>query len=206
MFDIGGLELLLITVVALLVIGPERLPETLRTLGLWLGRLRRSFTSVKAEIEKEIGMDEVRRQLHNESVMDEMKRIEREVQNTVNEAKIDPNLAAPTDQPRNPITDPDPDLNTTPSRHDASETVTPNAEDATQPEPGHEDHSSPATGSADNLTNNPADKDTDTPPEKSAVTEPTIEPYEAPAAVPRSEAEVEAAFERKMRAGTKEQP
>ena len=52
MFDIGGLELLLIAVVALLVIGPERLPETLRTIGLWLGRLRRSFTSVKAEIEK----------------------------------------------------------------------------------------------------------------------------------------------------------
>ena len=41
MFDIGGLELLLIAVVGLLVIGPERLPEALRTLGLWLGRLRR---------------------------------------------------------------------------------------------------------------------------------------------------------------------
>jgi len=94
MFDIGGLELLLITIVALLVIGPERLPETLRTLGLWLGRLRRSFTSVKAEIEKEIGMDEVKRQLHNESVMEEMKRIEQEVQATADQATIDPNLAA----------------------------------------------------------------------------------------------------------------
>lgn len=93
MFDIGGLELLLITVVALLVIGPERLPETLRTLGLWLGRLRRSFTSVKAEIEKEIGMDEVKRQLHNEAVMEEMKRIEKEVQNTATQATIDPNPA-----------------------------------------------------------------------------------------------------------------
>jgi len=84
MLDIGGLELLLIAVVALLVIGPERMPEALRTLGLWLGRLRRSFTSVKNEIEKEIGMDEVRRQLHNESVMEQMKRIEEEVQNSVN--------------------------------------------------------------------------------------------------------------------------
>ena len=90
MFDIGGLELLLITVVALLVIGPERLPETLRTLGLWLGRLRRSFTAVKAEIEKEIGMDEVKRQLHNEAVMEEMKRIEQEVQTTADQATIDP--------------------------------------------------------------------------------------------------------------------
>jgi sec-independent protein translocase protein TatB len=82
MFDIGFPELVLIAIVGLLVIGPERLPETLRTLGLWLGRMRRSFTTVKAEIEKEIGMDEVKRQLHNESIMDEMKRIEAEVKNT----------------------------------------------------------------------------------------------------------------------------
>jgi len=79
MFDIGFPELMLSAIVGLLVIGPERLPEALRTLGLWLGRMRRSFQSVKAEIEKEIGMDEVRKQLHNEAVMDEMKRIEREV-------------------------------------------------------------------------------------------------------------------------------
>ena len=72
MFDIGFPELVLVAIVGLLVIGPERLPEALRTLGLWLGRMRRSFTSVKNEIEKEIGMDEVRRQLHNEAIMDEM--------------------------------------------------------------------------------------------------------------------------------------
>ncbi len=83
MFDIGFTELLLVAVVTLLVIGPEKLPETLRTLGLWLGRLRRSFGAVKSEIEKEIGMDDVRRQLHNEAIMDEMKRIEKEVKNTL---------------------------------------------------------------------------------------------------------------------------
>lgn len=79
MFDVGFPELVLIAVVGLLVLGPDRLPEALRTLGLWLGRMRRSFTSVKSEIEKEIGMDEIRRQLHNEAVMEEMKRIETEV-------------------------------------------------------------------------------------------------------------------------------
>ena len=79
MFDIGFPELMLVAVIGLLVLGPERLPEALRTLGLWLGRLRRSFGNVKAEIEKEIGMDEIRRQLHNEAVMEEMKRIEDEV-------------------------------------------------------------------------------------------------------------------------------
>ena len=87
MFDIGFPELVLVAIVGLLVIGPERLPEALRTLGLWLGRMRRSFTSVKNEIEKEIGMDEVRRQLHNEAIMDEMKRIESEVRSTANDVR-----------------------------------------------------------------------------------------------------------------------
>lgn len=85
--DIGLPELLLIAIVGLLVIGPDRLPETLRTLGLWLGRMRRSFNAVKTEIEKEIGMDEVKRQLHNEAIMDEMKRIEAEVKGTADVAK-----------------------------------------------------------------------------------------------------------------------
>ena len=80
MFDgISTIETMVIIVVILLVIGPERLPETLRTLGLWVGRLQRSFTGVKNEIEKEIDMDGIRRQLHNEAVMEEMRRIEEEV-------------------------------------------------------------------------------------------------------------------------------
>ncbi len=87
MFDIGFPELMLSVIVGLLVIGPERLPEAMRALGLWLGRLRRSFQSVKAEIEKEIGMDEVRKQLHNEAVAEEMKRIEREVKATTSAAR-----------------------------------------------------------------------------------------------------------------------
>jgi len=88
MFDIGFPELVVIAIVGLLVIGPERMPEALRTLGLWLGRMRRSFVAVKNEIEKEIGMDEVRRQLHNEAVMEEMKRIENEVRTTVDETSL----------------------------------------------------------------------------------------------------------------------
>ena len=79
----SSMELMLIVLVTLLVIGPERLPETLRTLGLWVGRLSRSFTATKVEIEKEIGMDDVRRQLHNESVMEQMRHIEDEVKNSI---------------------------------------------------------------------------------------------------------------------------
>lgn len=110
MFEIGFPELVLIAIVGLLVIGPERLPEALRTLGLWFGRMRRSFTAVKAEIEKEIGMDEVRRQLHNEAIMEEMKRIESEVKSTANAARTSLNdgarAAESLDQATPPVIDP----------------------------------------------------------------------------------------------------
>jgi sec-independent protein translocase protein TatB len=105
--EISFYELILIAIVGLLVIGPERLPETLRTLGLWFGRMRRSFTAVKAEIEKEIGMDEVKRQLHNEAIMEEMKRIEAEVKSTADAAQTNINqgiqaATPPAGAPDNP--------------------------------------------------------------------------------------------------------
>ena len=108
MFDIGFPELVLIAIVGLLVIGPERLPEVLRTLGLWLGRMRRSFVTVKAEIEKEIGMDEVRRQLHNEAIMEEMKRIESEVKKTADMAQSSLNEGAQMAESAPPGMDPQP--------------------------------------------------------------------------------------------------
>jgi sec-independent protein translocase protein TatB len=68
MFGISFSELLLVGLVALLVLGPERLPGAARTAGLWIGRLKRSFNSIKTEIERELGADEIRRQLHNEHI------------------------------------------------------------------------------------------------------------------------------------------
>ena len=95
MFDVHFAEFFLAAVVALLVLGPQRLPVALRTLGLWIGRLRRSYYSVKTEIEREIGMDEVRRQLHNEQVMADVKRVEREVQALGQDIDGQPATAAP---------------------------------------------------------------------------------------------------------------
>lgn len=85
--SIHSTELLLILVVALLVIGPERLPATIRTVSLWLGRFRRSFYKVKAEIEREINADEVRRQLHNESVLADIRDTKSEVTKAAGEAR-----------------------------------------------------------------------------------------------------------------------
>lgn len=61
MFDIGFTELLVIGVVALLVIGPERLPKVARTAGAWMGRLNRYVSEVKGDINRELRMEELRK-------------------------------------------------------------------------------------------------------------------------------------------------
>lgn len=61
MFDIGFWELTMIAVVALLVIGPERLPKVARTVGLWAGRMRGFVMSVKADVDRELRADELKR-------------------------------------------------------------------------------------------------------------------------------------------------
>jgi sec-independent protein translocase protein TatB len=61
MFDFGFLELVVIGVVALIVIGPERLPKVARTAGHLYGRMQRYVSSVKSDISHEIQLDEIRR-------------------------------------------------------------------------------------------------------------------------------------------------
>ena len=61
MFDIGFSEMLLIAVVALIVIGPERLPKVARTLGHLFGRMQRYVNDVKADISREMELDELRK-------------------------------------------------------------------------------------------------------------------------------------------------
>ncbi len=61
MFDVGISELMVIAVVALVVIGPERLPKVARTAGLLLGRLQRYVSDVKADINREIQLDELKK-------------------------------------------------------------------------------------------------------------------------------------------------
>lgn len=78
MFDISFAELFLISVIALLILGPQRLPEVLRTIGLWMGRMRRVYNNVRQEIDREVGMDDIRRQLHNEQITAELKQVEAE--------------------------------------------------------------------------------------------------------------------------------
>jgi sec-independent protein translocase protein TatB len=69
MFDIGFAELLLIAVIALLVLGPERLPGAVRTTSLWLGRLRRSVHAIREEVEREFNTTELKQDRHNDAIM-----------------------------------------------------------------------------------------------------------------------------------------
>src|SRR3974390_2892936 len=61
MFDIGFSELMVIALVALVVIGPERMPRVARTLGHLFGRLQRYVNEVKADINREIELEELRK-------------------------------------------------------------------------------------------------------------------------------------------------
>ena len=131
MFDIGLFELLLLSIIVLLVIGPQRLPETLRTLGLWVGRMRRSFTRVKTEIEREIGMDDVRRQLHNEAIMEQMKEIERDVGGAMDDASI----GVPNEQKLEPEIQPEVEPETAPEEKpkDSPDAAGPTGNQAVEP-------------------------------------------------------------------------
>lgn len=87
MIDIGFPELLLIAIVSLVVIGPEQLPSTLRSIALWFGRFKRSFNDLRAEVERGIGADDIKQQLHNEAIMKEIEKSKAAIASTADEAR-----------------------------------------------------------------------------------------------------------------------
>jgi sec-independent protein translocase protein TatB len=82
MFDVGFSELLIIAVVALLVLGPERLPKAARFAGLWVRRARAQWYAVKSELENELAAEEMRQQLQAplDAASDELDAQARELQ------------------------------------------------------------------------------------------------------------------------------
>ncbi|MGM8886129.1 Sec-independent protein translocase protein TatB [Psychrobacter sp. 1U2] len=66
MFDIGFSELLLFGVIALIVLGPEKLPQAARTAGQWYGKIRRTVSTLQSEIEAELDLAETRQQMQKE--------------------------------------------------------------------------------------------------------------------------------------------
>jgi len=84
-FDIGFYEILVIAIIGLVLIGPERLPETVRTISLYIGRFKRSLRETRREIELQLGADEIRRELHNEEVMKSLEKLRKDVKENVDE-------------------------------------------------------------------------------------------------------------------------
>ena len=87
MFDVGFSELLLTALVALLVIGPERLPKVARTIGLWTGRARRFVNQVKEDIDREIKAEELKRVMQEQAKSAGIHEIIEETRETLDEAK-----------------------------------------------------------------------------------------------------------------------
>ena len=83
--DIGIQEVLLISVIALLVLGPERLPTAIRSIALTVNRLKRSFDKLKADIEREIDADQIREQIHNENILAELGEPVEQLQQTLDD-------------------------------------------------------------------------------------------------------------------------
>ena len=95
MFDIGFSELMVIGLVALIVIGPERLPRVARTIGHLTGRLQRYVADVKADINREVELDELRKM--KDSVQQAASGFENSVQGEINKTESELNAAANPD-------------------------------------------------------------------------------------------------------------
>jgi sec-independent protein translocase protein TatB len=87
MFEIGFWEMVMVGVVALIVVGPERLPGLARTAGLWIGKGRRMFAEVKADVDRELHLEEIKQSLRQSAELnplhdmaDQVKSIQKDLQ------------------------------------------------------------------------------------------------------------------------------
>ena len=106
MFDFGFSELLVVAVVALMVLGPERLPKAARFAGLWVRRARAQWYSVKSELESELADDELKRSLRR--MQDELQQARAQLREGGDSLRrefdgLDPDRVGPDrDAPRRP--------------------------------------------------------------------------------------------------------
>ena len=83
MLDVGFSELLLFGIVALVVLGPEKLPQAIRTVGRWYAQIRRLINNVQRDIEQELQLAEMREQMQKE--LARIKSIEQEMQSQLDQ-------------------------------------------------------------------------------------------------------------------------
>ena len=117
MFDIGFLEIVIIASIALVVLGPERLPRAARTAGMWIGRARRMVSDVKSDIDREI----------RESELADMRKLGEEVNSIKDDVSEDLNRATESIKDDDAMTDVVDSINESAKtlREDASEKTDP---------------------------------------------------------------------------------
>ncbi len=86
MFDIGFLEILVILVIALLVIGPERMPEVARKLGAFMGKTKKFINSVKQEGQLQETVDELKKSMDMQEEQKQILNLEQELQESMNQS------------------------------------------------------------------------------------------------------------------------
>lgn len=91
MFDIGFLEFCVIATVALLVVGPERMPALVRSVGRWVGKMKRFMNEVKGDLERELKADELRQMMVDETASIDLGKVGAEVQDAVKETAKEAN-------------------------------------------------------------------------------------------------------------------
>jgi len=109
MFDIGFFEICLIGIIALLVIGPEKLPRVARTTGLWLGKARGMVKTVKYEIDEQVRIEELKQSLERaknsidsqlndsmEEVKTSVNDLQDDIKNTVNQSDTEDTTPTPS--------------------------------------------------------------------------------------------------------------
>ena len=87
MFEVGFSEILMVGLVALLVIGPEKLPKFARMAGFWVAKSRRMIANVKQEINEEFQAEELRQMLKNKSGINELQQIVEDTTNDLRKTK-----------------------------------------------------------------------------------------------------------------------
>ena len=96
MFDIGFTELVLVAVIGLLILGPERMPVAVRTIGLWVGKIKRTVSGVQKEIQDELRVDEIRKKADENRKAIEDRMAELQAETDIMEAPV---VAAKENQP-----------------------------------------------------------------------------------------------------------
>ena len=85
MFDVGFWEIAIIALIALIILGPERLPRAARTIGLWVGKARRTLSEVKRDIDRELDASELKNIKNIKDDLKDTKNIFEDAASTLNE-------------------------------------------------------------------------------------------------------------------------